>query len=58
MFEIGRCFAKDAEARPVAGYAQTLRIAALAWGGVQLVLAEAGSGATIALPSTSASPAR
>lgn len=34
VFEIGRCFAKDAEARPVAGYAQTLRIAALAWGGV------------------------
>ncbi len=34
VFEIGRCFAKDADARPVAGYAQTLRIAALAWGGV------------------------
>lgn len=33
VFEIGRCFAKDAGAQPVAGYAQTLRIAALAWGG-------------------------
>jgi phenylalanyl-tRNA synthetase beta chain len=32
VFEIGRCFAKDAGAHPVAGYAQTLRIAALAWG--------------------------
>jgi phenylalanyl-tRNA synthetase beta chain len=33
VFEIGRCFAKDAGAQPVPGYAQTLRIAALAWGG-------------------------
>ncbi|WP_374340220.1 phenylalanine--tRNA ligase subunit beta [Methyloversatilis sp.] len=34
VFEIGRCFAKDLQAEPVPGYAQTQRVAALAWGGV------------------------
>jgi phenylalanyl-tRNA synthetase beta chain len=34
VFEIGRCFAHDPAAVPVAGFAQTLRIGALAWGGV------------------------
>ncbi|WP_018410069.1 phenylalanine--tRNA ligase subunit beta [Methyloversatilis thermotolerans] len=34
VFEIGRCFAKDANAEPVPGYRQTLRIAGLAWGPV------------------------
>ncbi len=32
VFEIGRCFARDPDARPVTGFAQTLRIAGLAWG--------------------------
>ncbi|HEY9194432.1 MAG TPA: phenylalanine--tRNA ligase subunit beta [Methyloversatilis sp.] len=35
VFEIGRCFARDAAALPVPGFAQTLRIAGLAWGGLQ-----------------------
>ena len=35
VFEIGRCFAHDAAAVPVPGFAQTLRIAGLAWGGLQ-----------------------
>jgi phenylalanyl-tRNA synthetase beta chain len=32
IFEIGRCFRKDAAGMPVAGYDQPVRIAALAWG--------------------------
>ncbi|MDB5888571.1 MAG: phenylalanine--tRNA ligase subunit beta, partial [Rhodocyclales bacterium] len=32
VFEIGRCFRKDAAGTPVAGYDQPMRIAALAWG--------------------------
>ncbi|MDB5802235.1 MAG: phenylalanine--tRNA ligase subunit beta [Rhodocyclales bacterium] len=32
VFEIGRCFSKDAAGAPVAGYDQPVRIAALAWG--------------------------
>lgn len=35
IFEIGRCFKRDASARPVQGYAQPLRLAALAWGPAQ-----------------------
>lgn len=35
VFEIGRCFAHDAQAVPVPGFAQTLRIAGLAWGTAQ-----------------------
>jgi phenylalanyl-tRNA synthetase beta chain len=35
VFEIGRCFAHDDNATPVSGFAQTLRIAGLAWGSVQ-----------------------
>ncbi len=35
VFEIGRCFAHDAAAAPVPGFEQTLRIAGLAWGGLQ-----------------------
>ncbi|MBP6096189.1 MAG: phenylalanine--tRNA ligase subunit beta [Methyloversatilis sp.] len=35
VFEIGRCFAHDAAATPVSGFAQTLRVAGLAWGDVQ-----------------------
>lgn len=32
LFEIGRCFKRDPDAKPVAGYQQTMKIAALAWG--------------------------
>ncbi|HSD38696.1 MAG TPA: phenylalanine--tRNA ligase subunit beta [Rhodocyclaceae bacterium] len=32
VFEIGRCFRKNATGMPVAGYDQPVRIAALAWG--------------------------
>ncbi|WP_417067652.1 phenylalanine--tRNA ligase subunit beta [Niveibacterium terrae] len=32
LFEIGRCFKRDPAAKPVAGYDQTMKIAALAWG--------------------------
>ncbi|MFT4172809.1 MAG: phenylalanine--tRNA ligase subunit beta [Rhodocyclaceae bacterium] len=32
LFEIGRCFSRDAQATPVAGYAQPMRVAGLAWG--------------------------
>jgi len=35
VFEIGRCFAHDAQAVPVPGFAQTLRVAGLAWGAAQ-----------------------
>ncbi|WP_374605050.1 phenylalanine--tRNA ligase subunit beta [Niveibacterium sp.] len=32
IFEIGRCFAKDASGQPVAGYRQPMKVAGLAWG--------------------------
>ncbi|MFA9440630.1 phenylalanine--tRNA ligase subunit beta [Uliginosibacterium sp. sgz301328] len=32
LFEIGRCFSRDAQGVPVEGYAQPLRLAGLAWG--------------------------
>jgi len=35
IFEIGRCFRRDAAGAPVDGYDQPQRVAALAWGGAQ-----------------------
>ncbi|MDP5241293.1 phenylalanine--tRNA ligase subunit beta [Uliginosibacterium sp. 31-16] len=32
LFEVGRCFAKDAAGLPVSGYSQPVRVAGLAWG--------------------------